>query len=373
MKHISVMLKPASSLCNLRCRYCFYAEVSDSRDVRSFGVMERDTARRILENIFSRTEAGDKVALAFQGGEPTLAGLDFFRYFSAEAERLQGKARVTYALQTNGTLLDEDWCRFFKEHDFLIGLSLDATQAIHDANRVDAAGKGSYTRVRAAKALLEKYGVEYNVLTVLTNALARHPQQVWSFLCREDVRYVQFIPCLGELDGGASCYSLTPERFASFYTQLFRLWSADFERGNYRSVKLFDDLINLLADGSRNACGITGQCMPQIVVEADGSVYPCDFYALDDYRVGNLAEETIDAIYTKAMMTAFRTRETSMLTLCEGCPYAPICGGGCPRMRREVCGEPDAKSCGYRTFLQSALDRMQRYAMRERLEKQRQT
>lgn len=373
MKQLSVMLKPASSLCNLGCRYCFYAEVSDSRDVRSFGMMERKTASRILENIFSVLDAGDAVNLVFQGGEPTLAGLDFFRFFTAEAERLRGKTKLSYALQTNGTLLDEDWCRFFKGHDFLIGLSLDATQAIHDANRVDAAGKGSYTRVRAAKALLEKHGVEYNVLTVLTGALARHPQQVWSFLCREGIRYVQFIPCLGELDGGASRYSLTPERFASFYTQLFRLWSADFERGNYRSVKLFDDLINLLVDGSRNACGITGQCMPQIVVEADGSVYPCDFYALDEYRVGNLAEETIDAIYTKAMMTAFRTRETSMLTLCEGCPYAPICGGGCPRMRREVCGAPDAKNCGYRMFLQSALDRIQRYAIRERLEKQRQT
>ncbi|MBO6040143.1 MAG: SPASM domain-containing protein, partial [Oscillospiraceae bacterium] len=140
-----------------------------------------------------------------------------------------------------------------------------------------------------------------------------------------------------------------------------------------RSVKLFDDLINLLADGRGNACGLTGKCLPQIVVEADGGVYPCDFYALDEYRVGSLAEETIDAIYTKAMMTAFRTRETSMLTLCEGCPYAPICGGGCPRMRREVCGAPEAKNCGYRMFLQSALDRIQRYAIRERLEKQRQT
>lgn len=366
MKHISVMLKPASSLCNLRCRYCFYADVSDSRDVRSFGVMEQDTARRIIGNIFSCTEAGDAVTLAFQGGEPTLAGLDFFRFFTVEAERVRGKAKVSYALQTNGTLLDEDWCRFFKEHDFLIGLSLDALQAIHDANRVDMAGKGSYARVHAAKALLEKHEVEYNVLTVLTNALARHPQQVWSFLCREAIRYVQFIPCLGELDGGASRFSLTPERFASFYTQLFKLWSAAFERGEYRSIKLFDDLINLLTDGSRNACGLTGQCMPQIVVEADGSVYPCDFYALDECQVGNLAETPIEGIYRKGRMAEFRARPIKKLALCESCPYAPICGGGCPRMRREVCGLPDAKSCGYRLFLESCLPKMQLYAQRER-------
>lgn len=369
MKHISVMLKPASSLCNLRCRYCFYAEVSDSREIRSFGVMERDTAAKIMENIFSPLDSGDAVNLAFQGGEPTLAGLDFFRFFVSEVERVRGKTRVSYALQTNGTLLDEEWCRFFKEHGFLIGLSLDATQAIHDQNRVDASGKGTHGRVMAARALLEKHGVDYNILTVLTNALARHPQQVWSWLCRENIRYVQFIPCLGELCGGATRFSLTPERFASFYTQLFRLWSADFEKGRYRSVKLFDDLVNLLVDGSRNACGLTGQCMPQIVVEADGSVYPCDFYALDEYRVGNLAEESVDAIYTKAAMAAFRTRPTEVLKLCESCPYTSICGGGCPRMHREVCGVPEAKSCGYRQFLQNTLSVMQRFALREHRER----
>ena len=366
MKHISVMLKPASSLCNLRCRYCFYAEVSDSREIRSFGVMERETASKIAASIFSCLDSGDEVNLAFQGGEPTLAGLDFFRFFVSEVERVRGKIKVSYALQTNGTLLDEEWCRFFKEQRFLIGLSLDAMQAIHDRNRVDASGKGTYARVMAARALLEKHCVEYNVLTVLTNALARHPQQVWSWLCRENIRYVQFIPCLGELCGGATRFSLTPERFASFYSQLFRLWSADFEKGRYRSVKLFDDLVNLLADGSRNACGLTGQCMPQIVVEADGSVYPCDFYALDEYRVGNLAEEPVDTIYTKAAMAAFRARPTEALKLCESCRCAPICGGGCPRMRREVCGAPDAGSCGYRSFLDQCIPELRNIASLER-------
>lgn len=366
MKHISVMLKPASSLCNLRCRYCFYANVSDSREVRSFGVMKQETAGKIIENIFSGTKSGDMVTLAFQGGEPTLAGLEFFHFFTAEVRRVQGKTRISYAFQTNGILLDEEWCAFFREHNFLVGLSLDAMQSNHDLNRVDASGKGTYADVRRAKALLEKYGVQYNVLTVLTNALARHPQQVWNFLCREDIRYVQFIPCLGELNGEASRYSLTSERFASFYIQLFKLWSEHFERGEYRSIKLFDDLINLLTDGRCSACGLTGQCMPQIVVEADGSVYPCDFYALDEYRAGNLAESSIEEIYCQKTMTEFQTRPTGTLALCEECPYRPICGGGCPRMRREVCGSPDAKSCGYRLFLESSLPKLQLFARNER-------
>ena len=365
MKNISVMIKPASSLCNLRCRYCFYADVSERRDCRSFGVMRQDTAERVIENIFKDLERGDAVTLAFQGGEPTLAGLDFFRFFAEKVDAVKGEAKVALALQTNGTLLNEDWCAFLKERNFLVGLSLDAIQASHDENRVDAKGKGTFSRVSAAKALLERYGVEYNVLTVMTNTLARHPQQVWKFLCKEDIRYVQFIPCLGELDSGATRFSLMPERFASFYTQLFKLWYADYVQGKYRSIKLFDDLIHLLAFGICGACGLIGRCMPQIVVEADGSVYPCDFYALDEYRIGNLSEESIGSLYEKTAMAAFRARPTETLALCDACPYASICGGGCPRMRREVCGTLDGTTCGYRVFLEACQPQMQLVAQRE--------
>lgn len=367
MKHIAVMIKPASSLCNLRCRYCFYAEVSDSREVRSFGVMERAVAVRMIHNIFTGLTRGDTVSFAFQGGEPTLAGLDFFRFFTDEVRKVCGTARVSYTLQTNGILLDDAWCEFLKEHHFLVGLSLDLLPELHNANRLNAQRQGTYSQVRDAKAKLEKHGVDYNILAVLTNSLARHPRQVWEALCKQNIQYVQFIPCLGELDGTASPFALAPERFATFYTQLFRLWSEDFERGNYRSVKLFDDLIHLLAFGSRNACGITGQCMPQIVVEADGSVYPCDFYAMDEYRVGNLADMPIEKIYEDAAMAEFRNRPTEKMTLCSGCPYARVCGGGCPRMRREVCGSPNSKQCGYRMFLDNCLNPMQQYAYRERM------
>lgn len=367
MKHIAVMIKPASSLCNLRCRYCFYAEVSDSREVRSFGVMEQSVAVRMIRNVFAGLGTGDQVSFAFQGGEPTLAGLDFFRFFTDEVSKVCGTVRVSYALQTNGILLDDAWCEFLKEHRFLVGLSLDLLPELHNANRLNAQKQGTYSQVRDAKACLEKHGVDYNILAVLTNALARHPRQVWEVLCKQKIQYVQFIPCLGELDGTASVLALMPERFASFYTQLFRLWAADFEQGKYRSVKLFDDLIHLLAFGSRNACGITGQCMPQIVVESDGSVYPCDFYAMDEYRVGNLAEIPIEKIYTAAAMAEFRNRPTEQMALCQTCPYVPICGGGCPRMRREVCGAPDSGACGYRMFLDSCLKQMQKYAYQARI------
>ena len=171
MKNIALMIKPASSRCNLRCRYCFYAEVSERRDCRSYGLMRRDTAGRIIENIFRDLERGDSVTLAFQGGEPTVAGLDFFRFFAEKVEAVRGEVRVSWALQTNGTLLDEDWCAFLKKKDFLVGLSLDAMQASHDENRVDAEGKGTFARVSAARALLESE-TDFTAILAMNDSVA---------------------------------------------------------------------------------------------------------------------------------------------------------------------------------------------------------
>ncbi|MDL2327594.1 radical SAM protein [Ruminococcaceae bacterium OttesenSCG-928-A11] len=158
------MLKPASALCNLRCRYCFYADVSSLRGVPNYGIMSGETAHDVIGNIYRDLEDGDEITLAFQGGEPTLAGLDFFKGFVAGVERQPVRARVNWALQTNGVLLDRDWCAFLREKHFLVGLSLDGDAAQHNANRVDGHGQGSFAQVMAAKRLLEAAGVDYNVL-----------------------------------------------------------------------------------------------------------------------------------------------------------------------------------------------------------------
>lgn len=366
MKNLTVMIKPASSLCNLRCRYCFYADVSSHREQGSYGLMKQETADRVIGNIFSGISAGDRVTIAFQGGETTLAGLPFFRHFAEEASRKKGNAQLQFALQTNGILLDEAWCAFLKEYKFLVGLSLDGPAEYHDGNRVDPAGEGTFRRVLAAKKLLDRYGVAYNVLTVLTGSLARHPAQIWNFMRQQDLRYVQFIPCLGELDGSPSRYALTPERFSGFYCQLFRSWVSEFNKGNYYSVKLFDDLVNLLAVGEENACGLCGHCAAQIIVEADGSVYPCDFYVLDEYRAGNLARQPIQELLNAPVGEKFRSRLHTQPELCTECPYRALCGGGCKRMQREVCCGPGDAKCGYRTFLDACLPELTVIANRER-------
>jgi uncharacterized protein len=363
MKNISITLKPASSLCNLRCRYCFYANVSSLREVRSYGIMSRETAERILDHTFCDLEAGDSVTFGFQGGEPTLAGLDFFKGFVDAAKSKSRSIAVSYALQTNGILLDDAWCGFLKENRFLVGLSLDALRACHDENRVDPKGKGTYRRVIDAKALLDKHRVDCNILTVLTAKLARHPQQVWAFMERQRIRHIQFIPCLSDLDSEepSNC-ALSPRLFASFYSTLFALWKRSWDRGHYISVKLFDDLINMLASGSVNACGLRGECMTQIIVEADGSAYPCDFYVLDAYRVGNFREDRFSHIYESPVIRQFQQREHTQPRMCAKCPYLRICRGGCKRMQQEICCGPNDGYCGYQEFMNNCMPELMRVA-----------
>ena len=366
MKQLSVMIKPASALCNLRCKYCFYADIADLREVRSFGIMKPETTEVILANIQKSLRAGDSITIAFQGGEPTIAGLDYFRHFTSIVDTWTG-IDVHYALQTNATLLNDEWCAFLKKYDFLLGVSWDVLPDCHDAARVDAAGEGTSKRVLDAIYLLNEHKVEYNVLCTLTNFVARHPNQVWKQIVKRDIRYVQFTPCLDDLEAtGESAYALTPKRFASFYNQIFDLWYADFRAGKYRSVKLFDDIVNLLAFGIPSACGINGHCSPQIVVESNGNVYPCDFYCVDEYLLGNLSEQPLKEIYESPKNRAFASRPHQHPKLCATCEFSRFCGGYCKRMQKQVCCGPDDNFCGYQNFLRTHAKEFEQIALQER-------
>ena len=257
--------------------------------------------------------------------------------------------------------------RVLKERRVLVGLSYDMLEDLHDGARVDASSRGTNRRVLESMRLLQKTGVEFNILCTLTNPIARHPEKVWRRMEQLDVRYVQFTPCLDELEKpGESQYALSPKRFAGFYNTLFPLWLAAYQKGQYRSVKLFDDVIHRLAFGSCNMCGLDGQCRAQLVVEADGSVYPCDFYCLDEYRLGNLCEKTIPELLAAPQAETFLQRPRESPALCARCEFRRFCGGFCPRMRREVCCLGADSFCGYREFLMQNLPALQQLAQLER-------
>ena len=226
--NLCVMIKPASGLCNLRCRYCFYKDETEKRQTASYGIMSRETLANVIRKALG--SCGRECTFAFQGGEPTLAGLDFFR----EAVSLAGQfnpnhCRVSFAIQTNGTLLDEKWCAFFAENHFLVGVSLDGTKELHDANRVDADGEGTYGRVVSALRLLEAYKVDFNILTVLTSSACRNIRKIHQHYVRNSWFYHQYIPCLDPLgeERGGHPWSLTSERFAQYLKSSFDCWYQD--------------------------------------------------------------------------------------------------------------------------------------------------
>lgn len=357
MKHVSLMIKPASSLCNMRCQYCFYADISSLRDVPNHGVMHPETSEAILHNFLGGLQRGDKATIAFQGGEPTMAGLAYFTHFVQAAKKLQSGIQISYALQTNGLLLNESWCSFLKQNNVLVGLSLDGYAEMHNNSRPDAGGKGTFTRVLKAKTLLEQAGVEYNVLCTLTNTLARHPGKVWATLLQQHIRYVQFTPCMGKLYGQPDQWALTPKRFHSFYKTLFAYWKNEVKKGNYISVKLFDDIVNLFVRREITACGLHGYCSLQPVIEADGSVYPCDFYALDEYKAGNLATQPFSKVLSSLQSTNFLSSREPLPPACAECKYLQACNGGCKRMQ-SVMYVDETGFCGYQALLNDILQEL---------------
>jgi uncharacterized protein len=347
----------------MRCTYCFYADVSGHRAAASYGIMSPGVRQAVLENIVRDLEDPDEITLAFQGGEPTLAGLawyeDFIQTFLS-VQRQSGKKdlAVNYALQTNGLLLDRAWGEFLHQHKFLVGLSLDGGAHSHNRHRLDAQGQGTYERVIHSKRLLEESGVEYNILTVLTNEMAKYPEKICRFMEDEKIRYIQFIPCLEDLNTvNISKTALRPLGFANFYMILLSWWIRKLEEGIYVSVKFFDDVANFFFKGIPAACGIDGQCHAQYIVEADGSVYPCDFYVLDDYNAGNLTRQTLREIFETGVMSSFILSPRTPPPVCRTCAYGKLCRGGCKRMRW-VMYYGGGAVCGYKTFLDKGLERL---------------
>lgn len=330
MKKLSVMLKPASSSCNLRCRYCFYAEEAANRDVENFGIMNKQTVTAVLKNIFADLERGDEFTFIFQGGEPAVAGLGWFEQFISEvSRRCPDGVKVFYSFQTNGTLLDDGWFEFFRENDFLVGISLDMYKELHDMCRIGPDGDGTYLKVLRAVRGLEKYGVRYNVLSVVTKSASRHADKVWNRIIGNKIRYIQFIPCLDGLST-YSGYAVSPEEMYEFYRIIFDRWVEAVDRNNYVSIKLFDDIMCLLQTNSCNACGVHGGCGRQVVVEADGSSFPCDFYMTDEYRIGSLKESKLKDLLFCDKAEKFRQGQPP--EQCSLCRYCKFCGGGCKRM-----------------------------------------
>lgn len=368
---VSLLIKPVSGLCDLRCRYCFYEDETNHRAEKSKGVMTLETAERVIDAAFEAPGAKRGVTFSFQGGEPTLAGLAFFERFVDMVRSRSGHAvPVRYAIQTNGMHIDGQWAAFLAKYRFLVGVSVDGTKALHDENRVDAGGAGTYARAVTAVRTLLSAGADVNVLCVVTGACAAAPQRVYAALRQLGVRYLQFIPCLepmGALCGGAA-YSLSPQAYGKFLCTLFDCWYHDWQRGEYISIRGFDDYVHIAMGMPPASCASCGRCGGYLVIEADGSAYPCDFYALDEWQVGDIRRSSVRELMLSERYAQFVSESETRPSDCALCGHAQLCRGGC---RRDWTGiGPSAKNnlCpAYKRFFAYAGERILEMAARERL------
>lgn len=373
MKELQLLIKPVSCACDLDCGYCFYKDEAKKRQEADHGTMTADIMRAVVDKALASAQT---CVFGFQGGEPTLAGLSFFQEFTAYVEkRKRPGQRAVYTIQTNGTGLDERWLRFLKEKDFLAGISLDGVRKTHDENRKNYQGEGTFQQAFECAKNMQKMGIPFHVLCVLNAQTAPRAGAIYRFFMRKGFIHQQYIPCLDPLGEprGQEQYSLTPGLYEEALNTLFDLWFQDKLQGRPVYIRQFENYVEMLRGGQPEACSMYGRCSMQNVIESDGTIYPCDFYALDAYQMGNIADPDVDfeklaaaAFGDEKQEQAFFKKPAVRDDRCPGCRWYPLCRGGC---RRDCFVGADGRNqnyyCeAYRSFFACTIERLEYLAAR---------
>jgi len=331
MNNLSLLLKPASFRCNLECEYCFYKRVEDVYDEPA-AFMDYETLDATIKAVM--TSGASQVSFCWQGGEPTLMGVDFFK----KAVELQQKysrmgQTVENSLQTNGVLLDEEWFRFLREYRFLVGISLDGPREYHDTYRKTRGGEGTYQKVMDTIEGMNDNGVDYNILTLLNDVNVRHPDNVYHFMRENNFQYLQFIPCfeVDESTGKLMPFSVGGKELGEFYCKLFDLWYDD--GFPYVSIRLFEDILIYLVDGALVSCCWMNECKSYIVVEHNGDCYPCDFFVYPQWHIGNITGDPLTSILNNSKRQLFSNMKSEVPNSCYECEWYDFCHADCTRFR----------------------------------------
>jgi len=366
MRHpLSILIKPASSLCNMRCAYCFYHDVAENRHIPSYGIMKPEITEKLIKECF--VYADSDVTFSFQGGEPTLAGLSYFLHFTECVHKYNTKhVNVHYTIQTNGYALDNDFCQFLADNNFLVGVSLDGTAQLHDKLRKDVNGQGTFKNVNETIKRLERLKITYNILCVVTDLLAQHGAEVYKYFRGRHFSCIQFIPQVPDF-GEVATHTLSNKRYAQFLITTFRYYYEDFCKGQYISIRQFDNYVRILGGLFPECCGMDGLCHTNLIVESDGSVYPCDFYVLDEWRLGNIEDLSVQQLLSSETAGKFEKASYETAESCKTCNYYGLCRGGCRRHRESCVGSKLEKNryCeAHKMFFSSALPQLRDLAVR---------
>jgi uncharacterized protein len=327
----SLLIKPASAVCNLDCEYCFYLDrEADPYSALPGRRMTLDTLERLVDNYLFYSYPNS--VLAFQGGEPTLAGLPFFEKL-VEFEQRYGRANhnVSNALQTNAVLLDKNWCDLFRQYNWLLGVSLDGPEEINDRYRFNKEKRGTWKRVMQSVELLKANKVEFNILCVLSTANVDKPKELYRFYRSIGIDNLQFIP-LAEFDGLGNRlpFTITPEQYGRFMVEVFDLWWP--ERRKVR-IRCFDNIAEAVAGQKPGTCTMHETCDSYVVVEYNGDVYPCDFFVESGWKLGNVNDDSWGEIARRSKRFSFAGKKTIAHPECQACEWQSLCHGGCPKFR----------------------------------------
>jgi uncharacterized protein len=371
-----VMTKPIGPICNLDCTYCFYLEKEKLHPQGHNFKMSDEVLETYIVQYIGQQQAPE-ITFAWQGGEPTLLGVKFFRKVVELQKRHAGGKKIHNALQTNGTLLDDEWCVFFKENNFLIGLSIDGPARLHNAYRLDKKGRDTYDKVLAGLRLLKKHAVEFNTLTVVNRKNVRKPLEVYRFLREIGSGYIQFIPLVervadkeakalgldlavpprfdqeAEVTRTVTEWSVPPKEYGVFLSTIFDEW---IKRDVGRVfVQMFDVALGNWSGHGGGLCVFSPTCGTALAMEHNGDVYSCDHYVYPDYRLGNIMNNSLGNMVTSDFQNRFgRDKSDTLPKYCRECEVRFACHGECPKHRfiRTPEGEPGLNylCAGYKQF-----------------------
>jgi len=332
----NVLVKPTSADCNLACGYCFYLEKSvlypDTRIHRMPDDVMDEMVRQLMQ-------AGQpSVSFGWQGGEPTLMGVDFYRKAVAAQQKygLPGQT-VGNGFQTNGVLIDEEWCDLLREYNFLIGLSIDGPEHVHDKYRVTAGGRPSWQKVYDSAKLMLKSDVAVNSLVVVNDYSVLYAEEIYTFLRDAGFEFLQFIPCV-ETDPNdrtkVAPFSVSPEQYGEFLCKIFDCWKKDFVDGRPRiSVRFFDSVFHTYVGMAPPECTLLEECGCYVVIEHNGDVYSCDFFVEPKWKLGNVMTDNLLEMLNSPRQKEFGRVKSQLPQKCVECKYLIHCRGGCPKDR----------------------------------------
>ncbi|MCJ7680098.1 MAG: anaerobic sulfatase maturase [Candidatus Aminicenantes bacterium] len=332
---LSVLVKPAGPDCNMGCTYCFYLEKAALYPENKNHRMDEETLENLVRQVME--QAGRQVSFGWQGGEPTLMGLDFFRK-AVEFQQRYGRGQtVGNGLQTNGILINEEWTEFLHDFRFLVGLSLDGPEHVHDHYRRLKSGEASWARVADKARLMLEGGVEVNALVVVNDHSVRFPEEIYEYHKSIGLTFQQYIPCI-ETDPREPhkplSFSVPPPSFGTFLCTLFDLWIKDFEDGvPTTSIRFFDSVFHSYVGLPPPECTLLKECGVYVTVEHNGDVYACDFFVDPEWKLGNIRNKKIIDMLNSARQTQFGRIKSSQATECRSCRWLPYCRGGCPKDR----------------------------------------